>query len=152
MKKAFLLLLPLLLVSCGYRVYTPRNQTNARGYRHGMWKTYWDNGNLMMKTCYKHGKERGIARTYYQNGEPVSTFKYHKKYVKAKFFDTLGNVEMKGRAKLFYDKDSVFTFYWFGKWKFFDSKHRLLEYGYYSEGKEDSVFIPKRKKRFFRFR
>jgi antitoxin component YwqK of YwqJK toxin-antitoxin module len=130
----------------------PNKKWDEKGRKHGSWKTYWDDQekHLMMSSCYNHGKEVGISRTFHENGERISVFKFHKHYVKVKIYDTAGFVDAKGKAILGYDADSTLNYFWIGKWKFFDSKHRLIRYGYYQKGDELSRFIPAKKKRWLR--
>ena len=141
-----------MLNACNYRIIIPNKQWDDKGMKHGVWRTYWydKEEHLMMKSCFRHDKEVGISRSFQENGDRISVFNFHRNYVKVKIYDTTGFVDAKGRAILQYDADSTFEYFWIGKWKFFDSQHRLIRYGYYDNGKEVSIFVPKKKKRWLR--
>ncbi len=139
----------LFLSACQYHLVVSTGQWDDKGRRQGIWKSYWDDRNehLMMKSCFRHGKEIGISRSYLENGKRISVFKFRKNYVKVKFYDSLGKLDMKGKAILQYDADSNLEYFWIGKWKYFDSKHRIIRYVYYEHGKAMAEFIPEKKKR-----
>jgi len=47
---------------------------NDKGQRHGLWKDYWFNGDLLWRCFYHNGKEIGYEECYY--GHKLSK-KYH---------------------------------------------------------------------------
>ena len=48
---------------------TKLNQTNFQGQRHGLWESYYPNGQLRYKGNYQNGKLYGLCEIYYDNGK-----------------------------------------------------------------------------------
>jgi len=49
---------------------------NSKGERHGLWETYWFNGDLMYKSFYQNNKLVGYDEDYWNNGK-ISKKIYH---------------------------------------------------------------------------
>ena len=45
------------------------NLFDENGNRHGLWESYYDNGQLYFKANYVNGKEHGYWESYYDNGQ-----------------------------------------------------------------------------------
>jgi antitoxin component YwqK of YwqJK toxin-antitoxin module len=54
------------------------NQRNAKGYRHGLWESYWDKGEIYYRTTYDNGDPHGLSIWYHQNGNVWYKGNYNK--------------------------------------------------------------------------
>lgn len=52
------------------------NRYDNIGRKHGVWKTFYADGNVMMEGTYKHGQENGYFKEYDIAGNLTSTAKY----------------------------------------------------------------------------
>lgn len=52
------------------------NRYDNNGRKHGVWKTFYANGNIMSEGMYKHGLENGYFKEFDKDGNLISTAKY----------------------------------------------------------------------------
>jgi antitoxin component YwqK of YwqJK toxin-antitoxin module len=52
-----------------YHFMQDKQPHNNTGQAHGLWETYYDNGQLCFKGTYINGIEHGPWITYYENGQ-----------------------------------------------------------------------------------
>jgi antitoxin component YwqK of YwqJK toxin-antitoxin module len=56
------------------------NQYNEKGQRHGLWKFYFDNGQLWEKGTYVNGKPHGMWKHYNRDSKIKKQVFYSKYY------------------------------------------------------------------------
>jgi len=52
------------------------NQRNTKGQKHGLWESYWSDGQLLRKGTYINGKRHGLWESYHENDE-LQTREFH---------------------------------------------------------------------------
>ena len=79
----------------------PVNQVDKNGKHHGVYKKYYDNGNLRYEGSFDHGKEIGVFKFYAASGEkhPVATKEYYKHTdsIAVKYYSLQGVLESEGK-------------------------------------------------------
>ena len=70
MKKLIIILfIPLVFVlSCSQLQSQQTNQYDDKGNKVGLWKSYYDTGELEEESYWVDGKQTGVFKTYYKNG------------------------------------------------------------------------------------
>jgi antitoxin component YwqK of YwqJK toxin-antitoxin module len=48
----------------------------SKGIKHGMYKTFYNNGQIKLQVAYLHGKKHHIQNIYYQNGQLSTQVNY----------------------------------------------------------------------------
>lgn len=105
------------------------NLVNENGQKTGVWKKYYDNGNLRYEGQFKDGKEVGVFKFYsmLSKTQPViiKEFSESSDTAKVKFYITKGTLKsegaMLGKKRL-------------GKWLYFFSDGKLLSEENYVDG------------------
>lgn len=44
------------------------NQRDSQSRKHGLWESYWNSGQIWVRTEYVHGKRHGPCIGYYRDG------------------------------------------------------------------------------------
>ncbi len=109
------------------------NQVDANGKRNGVWKKYYDNGDIRYKGQFKNGKEVGTF-TFYEQGSPypiiVKEFSASSDTAFVKFYSK-SRVKTKGKM---IGKQRV------GKWTYyFSDGTQLFSEEFYKGGKLNGV-------------
>lgn len=112
------------------------NRYNKQGERKGRWVVYLDSAKTIksMEGRFRNGNSVGKAFYYTMDGKlerkEISRFKK----LKTTFYYPNGTVHLKGKARLD-DNPEKIHYYFYGKWKHYDSTGRLVKYRYYEKGK-----------------
>jgi antitoxin component YwqK of YwqJK toxin-antitoxin module len=71
-----------------------KGQLNSNGEQEGIWKCFWENGNIRIRTPYNGGKEDGIEEFFYKNGNIESRIPWvgGKEDGIEELFDEQGNI------------------------------------------------------------
>ncbi len=104
-----------------------QNQYSEGGQRDGLWKGYYDNGQLRYEGVFNDGKETGVFKYYYKSGNLEKELLYiedgvHAKvrfYYSNKNIKTLGEYCLKIRC---------------GKWEYFDDFGNIIMIENYKDG------------------
>ena len=98
-----------------------------RSGREGLWKFYSENGQLMIESNFKNGKNDGPFKSYHDNGqlEEEGTFKDGKKDGLWKYYNDNGQLDQEGNFKD--GKDD-------GLWKYYSKNGQLEEERTYKDG------------------
>jgi hypothetical protein len=70
---------------------------------------------------------------YNREGKLTTKERHVKSRIKIKSFDEQGKLQRKGWAKIDFNEDDL-HFYWVGRWKFYNNKHRLTGISIYEKG------------------
>ncbi len=110
------------------------NLVNQNGKKTGVWKKYYDNGNLRYEGQFIDGKEVGVFKFYsmLSKTQPViiKEFSENSDTAKVQFFTTKGILKSEG---VMLGKKRV------GKWLYFFSDGKLLSEENYTDGFLDGV-------------
>jgi len=104
------------------------NQTDAKGWKQGYWRTFYDNGKIRYKGYFKDNQPVGEFRRYYESGGLMAVQQYTSKgtsYV-TMYYEN-GQLAAKGKY-VGQKRDSLWQFY-----SYYDKTLRLVEN--YREGK-----------------
>lgn len=110
------------------------NRYNKMGQRTGRWVTYEDSSKTIrsFKGKYRKGNPVGTCHYYYNNHIEKIEKNRHRK-IKTTFYYPNGIINSKGIAKLD-NSDSSLHYYFYGRWKYFDEKGKLMKCIYYKKG------------------
>lgn len=78
-----------------YRYARYLSEDGSRWIRHGLFRSYWENGNLRSEGNYTHGSETGVWSDYHENGQLAARGHYvdGKQQGTWCFWDSEGNEE-----------------------------------------------------------
>lgn len=105
------------------------NQLDENGKRTGIWKKYYDNGNLRYSGKFINGKEVGTFKFYKKRSnvpQIVKEFSKASDTASVKFYNHLGVLKTQGKM---IGKKRV------GKWTYFFSDGKLFSEEFYKDGK-----------------
>lgn len=127
----------LLTVSCSLPRQSNLNQSDVKGNRHGRWITWWDREKdiKMFDGYFQEGHETRTCRYYHPNGRKRVVFKYKNQNIRVRFWEPDGRKVQQGTSVMFITPDSI-SYYYHGKWKFYDESGRLSRVSLYENGKE----------------
>ena len=133
MKKLFVLFLLFFFYG---NIFPQTNQLNEKGEKEGLWKEYYETGELLKETSWKNGKKNGLEITYYdKTGDLMSVEGYMDgtQHGIDKFFWEGGVL---GQSVSYIDGKKN------GVWKNFGSDGVLWSTGYYNEnGKKSGWWV-----------
>ncbi|PBQ33295.1 hypothetical protein CNR22_16440 [Sphingobacteriaceae bacterium] len=135
LKKIFLFLL--LILFCDLSYSQKLNRFNKHGQRTGKWITYNDSAKTSksIEGRYRNGNPKGTFYFYTLDGtlerKEVSRFKI----LKTTFYYPDKKIQFKGQARIDNETDKV-HYYFFGKWKYYDTTGQVLKYVYYEKGRQ----------------
>jgi len=78
-----------------YRYARYLSEDGSRWIRHGLYQSYWQNGNLKSEGYYAHGSETGHWSDYHENGQMAACGQYVEGMQQGtwRFWDSEGNEE-----------------------------------------------------------
>ena len=112
------------------------NRFNKHGQRQGRWIVYTDTSKTLklVEGRYRNGNSVGKFKYYTMQGvlerKEISRFKK----LRTTFYYPNGSVRLKGKARIENTPEKIHYFF-YGKWRYYDEKGKLLKYGYYENGK-----------------
>ena len=109
------------------------NRTDAKGWKQGVWKRYYDNDQLFSETRFKNNKPVGTANMFYKTGEKQGVIVYEKDGKTARMTSFWPNGKIKAKGKYInQEKDST--------WNFYNEKDTLTAVENYKLGKPHGVW------------
>lgn len=78
-----------------YRYARYLSEDGSRWIRHGLFQSYWQNGNLKSEGYYARGRETGFWSDYHENGQMAASGQYveGKQHGTWRFWDSESNEE-----------------------------------------------------------
>ena len=145
MKKSWILILLLLSgIACNAQILrTKNNQYDDDRNRHGKWVEYWDKNqkDISGRGRYIHGKPTGKWLYFHYNGQRRLKCKYKKaNTLTIKYYDIFGQIEQKGNARIEFNEEGI-HYFWEGKWKFYDTRHKIIRVSEFSKGEESRIIF-----------
>ena len=113
MKRNFVLLLFCFLQSFS------QNQYSENGNRDGLWKGYYETGELRYEGVFQEGKETGIFKYYYKSGNLEKELLYIENGVRAKVRIYYSNKNIKTLGEYYLKKRC-------GTWEYFDDVGNII--------------------------
>lgn len=135
------------LYSCKTKVNQFKSVENKRQLREGKWieKYSVNEGELIAVGKYKMGEKVGVWRTKFQN-KLYQKEVFKNDLIKTKTYYPDGKIKEKGQSKTEISKNER-HWYYFGDWKYYDEKGKLLYIKKFENGKKvDSISSAKMSK------
>jgi antitoxin component YwqK of YwqJK toxin-antitoxin module len=116
------------------------NRLDEEGRRTGKWVSWWDEEEKvpMSRARFRDGREVGVSKEYHYNGKLRLKFRYARHRIRVKYYSQERKLEQKGWSVIEYNEADT-HYYWHGKWKFYDARHRIQRVSYYSNGEEVAI-------------
>lgn len=116
-----------------------RNRYNAKLTRQGPWRIYYDSAeqHLAAKGRFRRSYEVGCWRYYSFNGQLEKWERYHRRsggLVSIRHYTAEGKLYRRGKAR-YVNEPSGPHFYWFGPWRVYDARGKLVEIETYEVGR-----------------
>ncbi|WP_207430139.1 toxin-antitoxin system YwqK family antitoxin [Sabulibacter ruber] len=106
------------------------NRYDKKELRNGRWRVFHDADMKVVhyQGRYKHGKERGIWKTYTPDGKLYFRERIRplKKDIKTVYYHPNGKVSHKGLAYLRDAENGGVKYFWDGDWEYFDQEGKPL--------------------------
>ena len=115
------------------------NRYNANGKPHGQWVYYINDNQPQSYGRYKDGMPVGKWMIFNTDGSKCVKKRYYGNKTKEVWYHPSGRIEAKGWSKLLLDDPKEISYYWDGKWKFYDEKGKLLKISIYVKGEEGKI-------------
>lgn len=111
------------------------NQFNKHGERTGKWITYNDSAKKLKSVEGKYWNGRSVGTFYYYTNDGIleRSEKNRFRVLKTTAYYPNKNIRARGKAKIKNTPEKI-QYYYFGKWKYYDSTQALEKYLYYEKG------------------
>jgi hypothetical protein len=111
------------------------NRLNKKGERTGRWIVYLDSAKTKKSTegRYKNGNAKGRFYYYTMDGVLERRETNCFKRLKTVMYYPDGTVRFRGKARI-ENLPTKIHYYFYGKWKYYDQKGKLLKYCFYEKG------------------
>lgn len=133
MKKLWVILV---LIACCIKVDAQKiNQLNKKGQRTGRWINYEDSAKTIKSFDGRFKKGYAVGKaSYYAPGGVLDRIEISRfRRLKTTMYYPNGKVRLKGRAKI-ENLPNKIHYYFYGRWKYYDTEGHLLKYCYYKKG------------------
>ncbi len=109
------------------------NRTDAKGFKQGIWRKYYDNDQLFSETVFKNDKPVSATKSFYKTGEKQGIMTYDKNGKTARMTGYWPNGKVKAKGKyISQQKDST--------WKYYNESDSLTAIENYKLGKPDGIW------------
>lgn len=144
MKNSILILLLFSMISCAPKKVNQYIKQNGAQLRHGLWVEDYDSdsGKLQAKGKYDKGEKIGVWKTSF-HGKKYQREVIKNGIIKTKIYHPNGKIMQKGQSRTDISSNER-HWYYFGDWKYYDDKGKLLFIKKYAQGKKiDSLSFVK---------
>lgn len=124
------------------------NRLNKKGERTGKWLVYLDSAKTKKSYEGRFRNGRSVGTFYYYTTDGILERKEINRFKKLKttFYYPDGTRRQTGKARIKNEPDKIHYFF-YGRWKYYDEKGKLLKYRYYSKGNlVKTVYLDKNNK------